>query len=93
MFLTIWYLLISSCLGFGEIMGTLARIGFFDTEAHPILALSKRPTFGAFLLELLKIKSEDFDGTMTAEDIKGRILALGLCKAQQTALKTAKTIL
>lgn len=79
--------------GFAEIMGTLARIGFFDTEAHPILTLTKRPTFGAFLLELLKIKSEDFDGTMTAEDIKERILALGLCKVQVTALKTAKTIL
>ncbi|RVW28650.1 Alpha-aminoadipic semialdehyde synthase [Vitis vinifera] len=81
------------CLGFAEIMGTLARVGFFDTEAHPILTLTKRPTFGAFLLELLKIKSEDFDGTMTEEDVKERILALGLCKVQVTALKTAKTIL
>lgn len=81
------------CLGFGEIMGSLARIGFFDSEAHPILTLTKRPTFRAFLLELLKIKSEDFDGTNTAEHISERILALGLCKVQVTALKTAKTIL
>lgn len=74
-------------------MGTLARIGYFDTEAHPILKLSKRPTFETFLLELLKIKNEDFNRTMTAEDITKRILSLGLCKAQLTSLKTAKTIL
>lgn len=79
------------CTGFGEIMATLARIGFFDTEAHPILKDGKKPTFRTFLLELLK--SEDVDGPLIAEkDITERIVTLGHCKEQGTAVKAAKTI-
>ncbi|KAM3741687.1 hypothetical protein ACB098_07G015600 [Castanea mollissima] len=78
--------------GFGEIMATLARIGFFDTEAHPILKDGKKPTFRTFLLELLK--SEDVDGPLIAEkDITERIVTLGHCKEQGTAVKAAKTII
>lgn len=75
-------------------MATLARIGFFDTEAHPILKDGKKPTFRTFLLELLKSKSEDVDGPLIAEkDITERIVTLGHCKEQGTAVKTAKTIM
>uniref|UniRef100_A0A5B7CDN9 Putative alpha-aminoadipic semialdehyde synthase isoform X2 n=1 Tax=Davidia involucrata TaxID=16924 RepID=A0A5B7CDN9_DAVIN len=80
--------------GFSEIMGTLARIGFFNTEAHPILKNVKRPTYGTFLLELLKIRSENLAGSVMGEkDITERIVTLGLCKEQGTAVKTAKTII
>ncbi|XP_059634664.1 alpha-aminoadipic semialdehyde synthase isoform X2 [Cornus florida] len=79
--------------GFGKIMGTLARIGFFSTEPHPVLENVKRPTYGTFLLELLKIQSEKLAGSMMEEkDITDRIVSLGLCKEQETAMKTAKTI-
>ncbi|GMY36530.1 alpha-aminoadipic semialdehyde synthase isoform X1 [Fagus crenata] len=80
--------------GFGEIMGTLARIGFFNTEAHPILKGGKKPMFSTFLLELLNIKIEDVDGPLIAEkDITERIVTLGHCKEQGTAAKAAKTII
>ncbi|KAF3439754.1 hypothetical protein FNV43_RR18032 [Rhamnella rubrinervis] len=80
--------------GFGEIMGTLARIGYFSTESHPLLKDEKRPTFRTFLRELLATDSVDMDGTLVEEkDITERILRLGYCKDQGTALKTAKTII
>lgn len=79
--------------GFCEIMGTLARIGLFDSEAHPILKGVKRPTFGTFLLEVLKIESKGMDGPLIAEkDIAERIFTLGHCKEEGTAVKAAKTI-
>uniref|UniRef100_A0A2N9ESA9 Saccharopine dehydrogenase-like C-terminal domain-containing protein n=1 Tax=Fagus sylvatica TaxID=28930 RepID=A0A2N9ESA9_FAGSY len=79
---------------FGEIMGTLARIGFFNTEAHPILKGGKKPMFSTFLLELLNIKIEDVDGHLIAEkDITERIVTLGHYKEQGTAAKAAKTII
>ncbi|KAJ7980507.1 Lysine-ketoglutarate reductase/saccharopine dehydrogenase [Quillaja saponaria] len=79
--------------GFGEIMGTLARIGFFSNEAHPILKDRKRPTFRKFLFELLNIKDEDLDRPFIGEkDIEDRIVTLGHCKEQGIAMKTAKTI-
>jgi alpha-aminoadipic semialdehyde synthase len=82
------------CTGFGEIMGTLARIGFFNTEAHPILKGGKKPMFSTFLLELLNIKIEDVDGPLIAKkDITERIVTLGHCKEQGTAAKAAKTIM
>lgn len=82
------------CLGFGEIMGTLARIGYFSTEPHPLLKDVKRPTFRTFLLELLATDGDDMDGALVEEkDITKRILRLGYCKDQGTALKTAKTIM
>lgn len=75
-------------------MGTLSRIGFFDSEAHPILKNGKRPTFREFLFELLEIASEDLSGPLIGEkNIMERILLLGHCKEQGTALRTAKTIM
>lgn len=80
--------------GFSEIMGTLARMGYFNTEAHPSLKHEKRPTFEAFLLELLRAKSKSTDGTIMREaDIAERISELGLCKDSGSAVKTAKTII
>ncbi|XP_059431759.1 alpha-aminoadipic semialdehyde synthase [Corylus avellana] len=80
--------------GFSEIMGTLARIGFFSTETHPILEGEKRPTFRTLLHELLKIKTEDMDGPLIAEKvITERIVSLRHCKQQRTAVKAAKTII
>ncbi|XP_030488694.2 alpha-aminoadipic semialdehyde synthase [Cannabis sativa] len=77
--------------GFGEIMGTLARIGLFNTEHHPLLKDGKRPTFRALLVELLKI---DDDGCLKREeDIAERIFRLGYCKEKLTAVKAAKTII
>ncbi|XP_028782509.1 alpha-aminoadipic semialdehyde synthase-like isoform X2 [Neltuma alba] len=80
--------------GFSKIMGTLSRIGFFNQEAHPFLKNGTRPTFRAFLFELLKISSEDPTGSLIGEkNIVKRILSLGHCKEQGTASKTAKTII
>jgi len=71
------------CTGFGEIMGTFARIGFFSTEAHPILKGEKRPTFRTIL-----------HGPLIAEKaITERIVSLRHCKEQRTAVKAAKTIM
>ncbi|XP_052198511.1 alpha-aminoadipic semialdehyde synthase isoform X2 [Diospyros lotus] len=80
--------------GFGEIMGTLARIGFFNTEVHPMLKNEKRATYMSVLLELLSIQNHDLDGiVMKEKDVMDRIVALGLCKDQGTAAKTARTII
>ncbi|CAL5375673.1 hypothetical protein CsSME_00008955 [Camellia sinensis var. sinensis] len=80
--------------GFGEIMGTMARIGFFNTEADPILKNEIRPTYVSFLLELLSIQSQNLAGTVMGEkDVMERVIALGLCKEQGMAAMTAKTII
>lgn len=74
-------------------MGTLARIGFFSTEASPILDNEIRPTYRNFILELLNIHTTILAETKIGEkEIEERIVALGLCKERETALKTAKTI-
>lgn len=80
--------------GFGEIMGTMARIGFFNAEVLPILKNGKRPTYETFLLELLKGQSKNLVSTLIGEkDIADRIFALNLCKERGAAIKTAKTIM
>lgn len=80
--------------GFGEIMGTMARIGFFDTQVHPILENAERPSFKNFLLELLKDEGKNLIGTTHVEEaIAKRIFSLGLCKEHGTAARTAKTIM
>ncbi|KAF7837603.1 alpha-aminoadipic semialdehyde synthase [Senna tora] len=77
-----------------KIMATLSRIGLFNTEAHPLLESGKRPTFREFLFELFKISCEDPKRSLIGEkNIMERILSLGHCKEQGTALKTAKTII
>ncbi|KAK6131718.1 hypothetical protein DH2020_034515 [Rehmannia glutinosa] len=78
---------------FGEIMGTLARIGFFDTEATPTLQNETRPTYRTFLLALLVFHTKDLAESIIDERwIADRIFALGLSKEREAALKTAKTI-
>ncbi|PSS02071.1 Saccharopine dehydrogenase, partial [Actinidia chinensis var. chinensis] len=80
--------------GFSEIMGTLARIGFFNTEVHPILENEKRPTYVSLLLELLGSQNQNLAGNLMREgDVMEKIFALGFCKEQGTAAKTAKTII
>ena len=82
------------CVGFGEIMGTLASIGLFNTESHLVLRHGQRPSFKRFLCELLNIVSEIPDGVPLGEKhISERIVALGHCKDQGTAARTAKTIM
>lgn len=79
--------------GFCEIMGTLSRIGLFNSEPHPLLKDQNRPSFIAFLLELLMMKGDYLDGSMNKEDnIAERIVKLGYCKHQETAHKAAKII-
>lgn len=86
-----------SCAGFSEIMGTLSRIGFFNTEAISILKNDgDRLTFQKFLIKLLKLDHADnfnASSTLTEKGITERIIALGLCKEKETAAKTAKTIM
>lgn len=79
------------CIGFGEIMGTLGRIGLFSAEAHPLLTPGTRPTFKMFLSELLKI--DKGQALIGEKEISERILSLGHCKEQGTAAKAAKTIM
>ncbi|CAI9760968.1 unnamed protein product [Fraxinus pennsylvanica] len=80
--------------GFGSIMGSLARIGFFSTEVIPMLENQKRPTYRTFLLSLLRIRNGNLDESAIWEkDIMESIVSLGLCKETETAIKTAKTIL
>ncbi|KAL7096184.1 hypothetical protein ACP275_10G067200 [Erythranthe tilingii] len=81
--------------GFGEIMGTLARIGFFNTEEIPILKNEARTTYRTFLLSLLDCNSTKGieEQIINQKWIADRVLDLGLCKDRETSLKTAKTIL
>jgi alpha-aminoadipic semialdehyde synthase len=80
--------------GFGGIMGTLSRIGFFNTEALCILKNGERQTFQKFLLELLRLHGDNFNAsTLSEKGITERIIELGLCKERETAVKTAKTIM
>ncbi|XP_048227495.1 alpha-aminoadipic semialdehyde synthase isoform X2 [Ricinus communis] len=80
--------------GFGEIMGTLAKIGLFSTESHSYLRCKQRTTFQGFLCELLDIHGEITDGVLLGEeDITEKLVTLGHCKEKETAVKAAKTII
>ncbi|KAF9680334.1 hypothetical protein SADUNF_Sadunf06G0110300 [Salix dunnii] len=80
--------------GFGEIMGTLASIGLFNSESHPVLRHGQRSSYKKFLCEMLNIVREIPDGILLGEKhISERIVALGHCKEQGTAVRTAKTII
>lgn len=75
-------------------MGILSRIGLFESEPHSLLKDGKKTTFRIFLSELLKIKSEDVDGSLRGEKaISEKIVTLGYCKQQSTAVRAAKTIM
>lgn len=75
-------------------MGTLARIGFFNTESSPMLENETRPTYRTFLLALLDHGTENSEGLLVGEKwIADQLLSLGLCHEIETAIKTAKTIM
>nr|GMC50049.1 alpha-aminoadipic semialdehyde synthase [Ipomoea batatas] len=80
--------------GFSEIMGTLAKLGFFNTETISILEHGKKTTYAEFLHELLRIDSKKLSAPSVGEkDIIDQVMALGHCKTEDTAANTAKTIL
>ncbi|KAM5547089.1 alpha-aminoadipic semialdehyde synthase [Rosa sericea] len=80
--------------GFGQIMGILSRIGLFESEPHPLFKDGKKSTFRMLLSELLKIKSEELDGSLRGEKaISERIISLGYSKQQENAVRAAKTII
>jgi len=75
-------------------MGTLARVGLFDTEPLAILTSPERPTFEKFICMLLDIDKEKLSGSTIGEmDIAERIMSLGHCKHRETAIKTSRTIM
>uniref|UniRef100_A0A7N0T431 Saccharopine dehydrogenase n=1 Tax=Kalanchoe fedtschenkoi TaxID=63787 RepID=A0A7N0T431_KALFE len=81
--------------GFGEIMGTLARLGLFDLASHLCLNQEKGPTYRTFLHDLLKAHSTGStnDAVKGEKELAERILSNGYCKKRETATKTAKTII
>lgn len=84
--------------GFSEIMACLGKIGFFDQIVHPKLKGLPRPTFGAFLHELLRNTSknlvdyEELHGPFDEKKIIQSVMMNGCCKESATATKAAKTI-
>ena len=82
----------SNYLGFSEIMGTLAKLGFFDTEAHPMLKDIRRPTFRTFLGEILKTNNDDHSVTINDDEMARRIISLRHSEEPSKAMKTIKTI-
>ncbi|KAL6224334.1 hypothetical protein ACLB2K_003189 [Fragaria x ananassa] len=80
--------------GFGQIMGILSRIGLFEAEPHPLFKDGKKPTLQMFLSDLLKMKSDEVDGSLRGEKaISERIISLGYSKEQESAVRAAKTII
>ncbi|KAG9144913.1 hypothetical protein Leryth_024026 [Lithospermum erythrorhizon] len=80
--------------GFSEVMGTLAKLGFFSAESNKSLVNETRPAYGTFLLDLLRVQNENLSGfIMNERSIQERITELGACREKETAIKTAKTIL
>ncbi|GAB2291552.1 hypothetical protein Dimus_025806 [Dionaea muscipula] len=78
--------------GFSQKMGTLAKLGFFNEERHPLLENLEKPTYEIFTSKLVGIQSETCS-VMAEKDIAERISALGACKEQETATQTARTII
>ncbi|GJW49376.1 alpha-aminoadipic semialdehyde synthase, partial [Tanacetum coccineum] len=85
--------------GFGEIMGSLARLGFFNNEVCSILTNKERPTYRTFLYELLgefESSSNNRDDDVVKADklITDRLIALGICKEDgAAATRTTKAIM
>ncbi|XP_022147632.1 alpha-aminoadipic semialdehyde synthase isoform X2 [Momordica charantia] len=78
--------------GFCKVMGTLAKIGFLNTEVNSFFKNRTKPLFRDFLLELLKIRKESNSLSIGENDISDSIISSGLCKEKETAVKVAKTI-
>ncbi|KAL8492642.1 hypothetical protein ACS0TY_024003 [Phlomoides rotata] len=82
--------------GFGGIMATLARIGFFNTEATPIFKNeTRRLTYRSLLVAMLDCNTQELaDSVIDERWVADRIDTLSLCKdKEETALRTAKTII
>ncbi|VFQ63406.1 unnamed protein product [Cuscuta campestris] len=81
--------------GFSETMGTLAKLGFFNTETLFTLGNGKKTTYAQFLLQLLRIDDEKLYASSIGEkDILDQIMVLvGHAKAKDAAASTARTIL
>lgn len=79
--------------GFSGVMGALAKIGFFNTEALSTLNNGEKPTYRKALLQLLRLNDDNSDGlAMNEKEITERIAALGICQGE-IAVRTAKTIM
>lgn len=72
----------------------MSRIGFFNSEPHNLLKDANKPTFITFLLDLLKVKTDNLNIDMIGEkQLAETIVKFGYCKDQGTAERTAKTIM
>ncbi|XP_027072191.1 alpha-aminoadipic semialdehyde synthase isoform X1 [Coffea arabica] len=79
--------------GFSGVMGALAKIGFFNTEALSTLNNGEKPTYRKALLQLLRLNDNNLDGlAMNEKEITERITTLGICQGE-IAVRTAKTIM
>ncbi|XP_068660381.1 alpha-aminoadipic semialdehyde synthase isoform X2 [Aristolochia californica] len=79
--------------GFSEIMGSLSRIGLFNTEVLPILKESKRPTFRTLLEQLLKFEIiKNVDSCAKEKEIVKKLLVSGCCKEKDSAIRTFRAM-
>lgn len=84
--------------GFSAIMSCLGKLGFFDQSVHPKLKGLQRPTFRAFLNELLKVGSEyhedyeDLQGSFNEKEFIEMAMMNRYCRDSAAATKAAKTI-
>ncbi|KAH9306499.1 hypothetical protein KI387_010903, partial [Taxus chinensis] len=90
--------------GFSEIMSSLAKLGFFNSEFHPILTQENgvKPTFSMFLQELIKVALQDRQTQKELKETQGHgtkltdisemLLRVGCCKDSTSANKTASCI-
>ncbi|CAN6445402.1 unnamed protein product [Victoria cruziana] len=86
--------------GFSKIMSSLAKIGFLDTETHPLLKEESKPTFQEFLGYLLKFNAKEVSQgnadsvvlAMEGCEMVEKLTMLGCCKEKTDAEKTVKTI-
>lgn len=81
--------------GFSETMGTLAKLGFFNTETISTLGNGKKTTYAQFLLQLLRIDDKKlYASSLGVKDIQDQIMVLvGHAKAKDAAANAARTIL
>lgn len=75
--------------GFSDIMACLANIGLFDTETVPMLKEGKRLTYRDFFKLLIQKKTQEI---IDDEGIIRTMVMHGLCKDDETAARTLKTI-
>ncbi|CAL1408934.1 unnamed protein product [Linum trigynum] len=76
--------------GFGKIMATLAKIGLFGTEPHPLLVNGGSATYKTFLCDLFGLEREKPVGE---QEIVEKLTKLGHSKDPGTAAMVAKTLM